>query len=85
MYVRRSEPSIVFGGVDSGIANIRHDNGTTFLDAIWAGAPFASHRQFVATVERVSTEWRSAGRLPAGAQTVIVQAARRAEKDLVSA
>ncbi len=82
MYVRRHEPAIVFGTVDSGIANSKRDDGTTFLDAIWTGAPFANHGRFVAAVERTATEWRAASRLPAGAQSAIVQAARRAEKDL---
>jgi DUF1680 family protein len=84
MYVRRSEPSIVFGSVDSGIANATREDGTTFLDAVWAGAPFANHREFVSAVERAATEWRAAGRLPASAQGAIVQAARQAEKDLAA-
>jgi len=54
----------------------------TFLDAVWAGAPFADHGRFVAAVERVATEWSTAGRLTAAQQNDILQAARRAERDL---
>jgi hypothetical protein len=82
MYVRRQEPTIVFGSVDSGIANTRRDDGVTFLDAVWSGAPFADHGQFMAAVERAATEWTAAGRLTAADQSVVVQSARRAERDL---
>jgi DUF1680 family protein len=82
MYVRRQEPAIVFGSVDSGIANTKREDGVTFLDAVWTGAPFADHGRFVAAVERTATEWRTAGRLTAADQSAIVQAARRAERDL---
>jgi hypothetical protein len=82
MYVRRHEPTVVFGSVDSAVSNSKRDDGTTFLDAVWTGAPFADHAKFVAAVERVATEWRSAGRLTDAEQSSIVQAARRAERDL---
>jgi hypothetical protein len=82
MYVRRHEPAVVFGSVDSGVANSKRDDGVTFLDAVWTGAPFANHGQFVAAVERTAAEWRSAGRLTESDQSTIVQAARRAERDL---
>jgi hypothetical protein len=54
----------------------------TFLDAVWAGAPFADHGRFMAAVERTATEWSAAGRLTAAQQSAIVQAARRAEREL---
>src|SRR5262249_2201502 len=54
MYVRRHEPQIVFGSVDSGVANGKREDGVTFLDAVWAGAPFPDHGKFVAAVERVA-------------------------------
>src|SRR6185436_14277405 len=63
MYVRRHEPAIVFGSVDSGVANTPRGDGMTFLDAVWAGAPFANHGRFVAAVERTAAEWRGAGRV----------------------
>jgi hypothetical protein len=80
MYVRRHEPAIVFGNVDSGVANARHEDGVTFLDAVWGGAPFADHGRFVAAVERVAAEWAS--RITAAEKTAIVQAARSAEREL---
>ena len=82
MYVRRHEPAVVFGGVDSGVANTKRDDGVTLLDAVWAGAPFADHARFMTAVERAATEWRTAGRLTETEQSAIVQAARRAERDL---
>jgi uncharacterized protein len=82
MYVRRHEPAIVFGSVDSGVANTKRDDGMTFLDAVWAGAPFTNHVRFVAAVERTAAEWRAAGRATEAEQRAIVQAARRAEREL---
>jgi hypothetical protein len=82
MYVRRHEPSIVFGSVDSEVANKTREGGVSFLDAVWAGAPFADHAKFMAAVERTASEWRSAGQLTDAEQTSIVEAARRAERDL---
>ena len=82
IYVRRSEPAIVFGSVDSGVANVAQDNGVTFLDTVWSEAPFASHDQFMATVERVATEWRDSGLLTGSDRETVVEAARRAEQDL---
>jgi DUF1680 family protein len=82
MYVRRQEPTIVFGSVDSGITNTKRDDGMTFLDAAWAGAPFADHGRFMASVARAAAEWRTAGRLTAAEESAVSQAARRAERDL---
>lgn len=82
MYFRRDEPEIVFGSVDGGVANPAQEDGLTFLDAVWDQAPFPSHDEFVATVERTADEWSAAGHLPAGSQDTIVEAARRAKEDL---
>jgi hypothetical protein len=82
MYVRRREPVIVFGRIETGVANAARDDGVTFLDAVWAGAPFANHGRFVAAVERTAAEWRAAGRLTEADQRTVAQAARRAERAL---
>lgn len=82
VYVRRHEPAIVFGSIDSSVPNTKRDDGMTFLDVVWAGAPFASHGRFMAAVERTAAEWRAAGRVTEAEQRAIVQAARRAERDL---
>jgi hypothetical protein len=82
MYVRRHEPAIVFGSVDSGIANTKRDDGMTFLDVVWAGAPFANHGRFIAAVERTAAEWRAGGLVTETERSAIGQAARRAERDL---
>jgi DUF1680 family protein len=82
MYVRRQEPAVVFGSVDAAVANPKRDDGVTFLDAVWAGAPFVNHARFVAAVERTAAEWRTAGKLTEAEKSAIVQAARRAARDL---
>jgi DUF1680 family protein len=82
LYVRRHEPQVVFGSIDSGVANRAREDGRTFLDEVWAGAPFAGHRQFVAAVTRVAAAWQAAERLSPAERTAVVAAAGRAERDL---
>jgi DUF1680 family protein len=82
VYIRRHEPTIVFGAIDSGVANAKGETGATFLDAVWAGAPFANHAAFVSAVERVAADWGRAGKLSATDQSTVVEAARRAQASL---
>jgi hypothetical protein len=82
VYVRRSEPEVVFGAVSTGIRNPAGEDGVTFLDRVWDQAPFASHDQFVTTVERVAGELGREGRFTAEQRTAVVDGARRAEADL---
>jgi hypothetical protein len=82
VYVKRHEPRIVFGSVDSGAPNPADPDGLTFLDAVWDGAPFRTHAEFVALVEELAEEWEGAGTLTALDRDAIVEAAQRAEEDL---
>lgn len=82
VYLRRHEPLVVFGSVDSGVANPVGSDGLTFLDAVWSEAPFASHTAFVSAVERIAGEWQRAGAFSPAQQQAILDAARRAEEDL---
>lgn len=82
IYLRRREPGIVFGSVDSGVGNPTGPEGATFLDVVWADAPFPDQGAFLATVERVAGEWAGRGVFSADQQRAIVDAARRAEEAL---
>lgn len=82
VYVRRHEPTVVFGTKDSGAPNSPRDDGFTLLDSVWSEAPFASHAQFLTVVSRVSAEWRSRGLLSPNQQQAIIDAATRARDDL---
>ncbi|MGW2047269.1 beta-L-arabinofuranosidase domain-containing protein [Streptomyces sp. NPDC001858] len=62
-YWRRAEPRIVFGNSDSGVADPARADGTTLLDEVWAGAPFASKAALVAQVQTVVNAWVAAGLL----------------------
>ncbi|MEU0191191.1 beta-L-arabinofuranosidase domain-containing protein [Streptomyces afghaniensis] len=62
-YFRRSEPMVVFGGRDSGVANPAKADGTTLLDEVWAGAPFRNKGALVARVRSTVDAWVSAGLL----------------------
>jgi hypothetical protein len=82
MYLRRREPAVVFGSVDSGVANPVGADGLTFLDAVWDQAPFESHAQFLSTVERAAQAWEGSGAMTARQRSAIVDAATRAEEAL---
>jgi DUF1680 family protein len=77
MYVRRSEPRVVFGGEDSGVANVRRDDGTSLLDAVWSGGGFENRGAFVSRVAHVAGRFAEDGLLSdADAETVVRTAAR---------
>lgn len=82
IYVRRREPRIMFGSIDSGVENRAGADRLPFLDAVWDQAPFDSHARFVATVERIADERVAAGSMTAQERTAVVDAARRAEAAL---
>ena len=62
-YFRRSEPKVVLGTTDSGVTNPAKSDGTTLLDEIWAGAPFANKAALVSRVQSTVNSWVSAGLL----------------------
>ena len=78
VYFHRSEPEIVFGGVDSGVTNYADSDGLTFLDRVWAQAPFSGQGQFQQTVARLANQWQQAGLLTATEHQEVVSAAARA-------
>ncbi|MBA2810707.1 glycoside hydrolase family 127 protein [Streptomyces sp. KM273126] len=74
-YVRRSEPRVVFGNTDSQVVNPAKPDGTTLLDEIWAGAPFANKGALVTRVRSTVNSWVSAGLLSqADGQKVVTTA-----------
>jgi hypothetical protein len=73
-YFRRAEPTIVFAGTDSGVENRADTGGRTFLDALWAQAPFRARKAFRQAVAGTAHEWQSAGLLTE-AEAVAVRAA----------
>lgn len=81
LYVRRNEPTIVFGTRSSGVPN-RVSGTQSFLDAVWAGAPFAGHAAFMTRVQSTATTWRNSGLLSASEQTSVINAAQAAAPDL---
>ncbi|MFH8484414.1 beta-L-arabinofuranosidase domain-containing protein [Streptomyces longisporoflavus] len=77
-YFQRSEPKVVFGTTDSGVANPQAPDGTTLLDDIWSAAPFTDKNALVARARAVVDAWVAAGRLSAADGTKVVSTARRA-------
>lgn len=82
LYVRRREPAVVFGPVESGVANPAGDDGLTFLDTVWDEAPFQDHTAFMATVEQAAAEWERRGAFTGEERSAVVDAARSAESAL---
>ncbi|WP_436534773.1 beta-L-arabinofuranosidase domain-containing protein [Actinoplanes sp. HUAS TT8] len=77
-YFRRSEPSIVFDGQDSGVPNRAGATGSTFLDELWAGAPFATRRTFHRAVDTTARRWEKSGLLSRTEVAAVTAAAGKA-------
>ncbi|SDT21533.1 BNR/Asp-box repeat-containing protein [Jiangella sp. DSM 45060] len=54
-----TETTIAFGAADSGVPNYDRGDGCTFLDQLWAQAPFADHATFVRAVRDLTVTWRT--------------------------
>ncbi|GAA4931368.1 alpha/beta fold hydrolase [Streptomyces coeruleoprunus] len=59
--LRRAEPRVLLGTLDSGVTDPARADGTTFLDAIWAAAPFPDESALVTHVRSTVTSWTAAG------------------------
>ncbi|MFF3346943.1 beta-L-arabinofuranosidase domain-containing protein [Streptomyces sp. NPDC002779] len=77
-YFRRVEPRVVFGTTDSGVANPARPDGTTLLDAIWAGAPFGGKAALLSRVRSTVDAWVAAGLLGGADGRTVVRTAERA-------
>ncbi|EFL20570.1 putative secreted protein [Streptomyces himastatinicus ATCC 53653] len=78
-YFHRSEPTVVFGTLDSGVANPARDDGTTLLDAVWAAAPYRTKGALVKRVQSTVDAWVSAGLLTAADGRRVVATAKKAD------
>ena len=61
-----AQQTVTFGDRDSGVPNYDRGDGCTFLDVVWAAAPFVDHGAFVNTVDTTSAQWREEGLLTRG-------------------
>ncbi|MGY0490600.1 beta-L-arabinofuranosidase domain-containing protein [Streptomyces sp. WG-D5] len=77
-YFRRAEPRVVFGGLDSGVANPARESGSSLLDTVWAAAPFPNKRALVGTVREVTEAFVAEGLLGADDAAKVVSTAARA-------
>ncbi|WP_230400295.1 beta-L-arabinofuranosidase domain-containing protein [Actinopolyspora erythraea] len=77
-YFRRHEPRIVFDSVEAGVPNRRRPDGSTFLDELWAEAPFTDRGEFINHVTRLARRWSREGIFTGVEQGRIVSAAGRA-------
>jgi hypothetical protein len=77
-YFTRVEPRIVFGTQDAGVTNYADPDGFTFLDRVWAEAPFATKGDLVRTVEDLSGAWFDAGRFTREERQAVLTAVARA-------
>jgi DUF1680 family protein len=78
VYFTRAEPTVVFGTVDSGVANPAKSDGSTLLDEIWAGAPFTGKAALVKRVKATVDTWVSGGLLTAADGATVLATARKA-------
>ncbi|MFM9590480.1 glycoside hydrolase family 127 protein [Streptomyces scabiei] len=77
-YFKRSEPLIVFGTAGSGVPNRARADRLTFLDVLWARAPFTTSDAFVTAVRTLAAGWVSEGRFTGAERDAVVAAAVRA-------
>ncbi|MFK4598869.1 beta-L-arabinofuranosidase domain-containing protein [Streptomyces pristinaespiralis] len=77
-YFRREEPRIVFAGLDSGVENPGRSDGTSFLDEVWAAAPFASQAAFRRHVGSVTARWVGDTLMTESQRRRVEETARRA-------
>lgn len=85
MYFQRSEETIAFAGVDSGLKNPQRtvtrdgrEQSVTLLDEIWESAPFAGRSEFLVAVRDVTTDWQTNGQLSARNRQTVLAAAGKA-------
>ena len=81
-YFQRSEPSVVFGTHDSGVPNRDQGDGSTFLDQVWADAPFRDQHKFEDAVRKVARDASRRGLLTKEEEKSVLDAAHAAEPDL---
>lgn len=74
-YVKRSEPVVVFGTSDSGVPNRARPDGLTFLDVLWARAPFTTSGRFVRAVGALADSWLADGLFTGAERDRVVAAA----------
>ncbi|MFI7616608.1 beta-L-arabinofuranosidase domain-containing protein [Nonomuraea terrae] len=80
-YFHRVEPKIVFGKSDSGVPNRAREDSVTFLDVVWAEAPFENQGRFRSTVARTAETWVGAGLMTPAEKDAVVSAAAKARLD----
>jgi len=73
------DDTIAFGDVDSGMPNRDRGDGCTFLDVVWAEAPFTNHGDLVDTVDMLAAAWVEDGLLTDRQRGAIVAAAARSD------
>jgi hypothetical protein len=77
-YFRRTEPTVVFDGINSGVSNPARPDKTTLLDDIWSTAPFQNKSFFLQRVSEVTKTWVTAGSLSQTDADRIYSAAEKA-------
>jgi hypothetical protein len=78
VYFHRDEPRIIFGTADSGVTNYADSDGLTFLDRLWAQAPFSGDPQFERAVAGLAAQWAQAGLLTSAEEEQVNNAASAA-------
>jgi DUF1680 family protein len=78
MYLVHREKTVGFGGKDLGIPNPTGPGGTTLMDEIWAGAPFATKAEFVRQVKEVTAAYAARGQISNRVRQEILLAAYQA-------
>ncbi|HKT01824.1 MAG TPA: glycosylase, partial [Rugosimonospora sp.] len=75
VYFHRTEPEVVFGGLDTGVPNVARTDGLTLLDVVWSAAPFATQSDFRGAVQSAAGAFLAAGLITSQQSQQLVTAA----------
>jgi plastocyanin len=77
--VSDERPTVIIGGVDSGVANVDTGNGCTIADLVDADGAWVSHKAFVSHVTQIADRLEADGTIDAKERRTLINAARKSD------
>ncbi|MFD2792056.1 OmpL47-type beta-barrel domain-containing protein [Promicromonospora vindobonensis] len=77
--VSDERPTVIIGGVDSGVANVDTGNGCTIADLVDADGLWVSNKAFVSHVTQIAERLEADGTIDAKDRRTLVNAARKSD------
>ncbi|GAA4690761.1 Ig-like domain (group 3) [Promicromonospora umidemergens] len=77
--VSDERPTVIIGGVDSGVANADTGNGCTIADLVDADGLWVSHKAFVSHVTQIADRLEAEGTIDAKERRTLINASRKSD------